>query len=145
MSVTHCYHCCHTVHARWNKEIVDALVKKTYSVLKDKHVNHINLIKVAGAFELPYACQQAANSGHYHAIIAVGVLVKGETMHFEYIADAVAKAIMKVGLKTNVPVIFGVLTCLSEEQAMKRAGFHGGHNHGEDWALTAIEMATLQI
>ncbi|OAA64906.1 6,7-dimethyl-8-ribityllumazine synthase [Cordyceps fumosorosea ARSEF 2679] len=77
----------------------------------------------------------------FDAIIAVGVLIKGETMHFEYIADAVSQGLMRVQLDTGVPVIFGVLTVLTDEQALSRAGVDGkGHNHGEDWGLAAVEM-----
>lgn len=81
-------------------------------------------------------------SGAFDAIIAIGVLIKGETMHFEYIADSVSQGLMRVSLDTGVPVIFGVLTVLSEEQALARAGVGGkeAHNHGEDWGLAAVEM-----
>ncbi|KAK1996871.1 6,7-dimethyl-8-ribityllumazine synthase [Colletotrichum falcatum] len=77
----------------------------------------------------------------FDAIIAVGVLIKGETMHFEYIADAVSHGLMRVGLDTGVPVVFGVLTVLNDEQAQARAGLTSeGHNHGEDWGLAAVEL-----
>lgn len=80
-------------------------------------------------------------SGPFDALIAIGVLIKGETMHFEYIADAVSQGLMRVQLDTGVPVVFGVLTVLSDEQARARAGvLHGSHNHGEDWGLAAVEM-----
>lgn len=83
----------------------------------------------------------AALSTAFDAIIAIGVLIKGETMHFEYIADSVSHGLMRVGLDTGVPVIFGVLTVLSEDQAKARAGIaSGSHNHGEDWGLAAVEM-----
>ncbi|GJN73067.1 hypothetical protein PLIIFM63780_007132 [Purpureocillium lilacinum] len=82
-----------------------------------------------------------AASGPFDAIIAVGVLIKGETMHFEYIADATTQGLMRVQLDTGVPVIFGVLTVLNDDQAKARAGVDGkGHNHGEDWGLAAVEM-----
>ena len=69
------------------------------------------------------------------------MLIKGETMHFEYIADSVSHGLMRVSLDTGVPVIFGILTVLSEDQALSRAGvLVGGHNHGEDWGLAAVEM-----
>lgn len=81
----------------------------------------------------------------FDAIIAIGVLIKGETMHFEYIADAVSHGLMKLQLDGNVPVIFGLLTLLSEEQGLYRAGIAGpgkneGHNHGEDWGSAAVEL-----
>jgi 6,7-dimethyl-8-ribityllumazine synthase len=81
----------------------------------------------------------------FDAIIAIGVLIKGETMHFEYIADAVSHGLMRVQLDGNVPVIFGLLTLLSDEQGLMRAGIGGkggneGHNHGEDWGSAAVEL-----
>jgi 6,7-dimethyl-8-ribityllumazine synthase len=77
----------------------------------------------------------------FDAIIAIGVLIKGETMHFEYIADAVSHGLMRIQLDTGIPLIFGLLTVLNEEQALARAGVLGGsHNHGEDWGLAAVEL-----
>ncbi|PLB46999.1 DMRL synthase family protein [Aspergillus steynii IBT 23096] len=78
----------------------------------------------------------------FDAIITIGVLIKGETMHFEYIADAVSHGLMRVQLETGVPVIFGVLTVLNEEQGLERAGLgtKGMHNHGEDWGNAAVEL-----
>lgn len=82
-----------------------------------------------------------AASGAFDAIIAIGVLIKGETMHFEYIADAACHGLMRVQLDTGIPVVLGVLTVLNDEQAKARAGVDGkGHNHGEDWGLAAVEM-----
>ncbi|RXW18976.1 hypothetical protein EST38_g6878 [Candolleomyces aberdarensis] len=82
----------------------------------------------------------------FDAVIAIGVLIKGHTMHFEYICDSVSNALMRVQLDTGVPVIFGVLTVLEEEQALVRAGIgrgiDKGHNHGEDWGAAAVEMAS---
>ncbi|KAJ7137822.1 6,7-dimethyl-8-ribityllumazine synthase [Mycena epipterygia] len=79
----------------------------------------------------------------FDAVIAIGVLIKGSTMHFEYISDAVSHALMKVQLDSGVPVIFGVLTALTDEQALARAGLTpDGHNHGEDWGLAAVEMGS---
>ncbi|KAL2808694.1 hypothetical protein BJX63DRAFT_424445 [Aspergillus granulosus] len=84
----------------------------------------------------------AASSKPYDAIIAIGVLIKGETMHFEYISEAVTHGLMRVQLDTGVPVIFGVLTLLTEEQGLERAGLGSGkmHNHGEDWGNAAVEL-----
>ena len=97
---------------------------------------------VPGSYELPFAVKGLAASGQsYDAIIAVGVLIKGETMHFEYIADAVSHGLMRVQLDAGRPVIFGLLTVLSEEQGLARAGLTaGGHNHGEDWGAAAVEL-----
>jgi len=83
----------------------------------------------------------------FDAVIAIGVLIKGSTMHFEYICDAVSHGLMRVQLDTGVPVIFGVLTVLNDDQALDRAGIGRGqngkgHNHGEDWGLAAVEMGS---
>ena len=88
----------------------------------------------------------SAQNRPFDAVIAIGVLIKGATMHFEYISESVSQALMRVQLDTGVPVIFGVLTALTEEQALERAGIgrpgNKGHNHGEDWGSAAIEMAS---
>ena len=78
----------------------------------------------------------------FDAIIAIGVLIKGATMHFEYIADAVSQGLMRVQLDSGVPVIFGLLTVLTEQQGLERAGLGNGsmHNHGEDWGSAAVEL-----
>lgn len=82
------------------------------------------------------------SSAPFDAVIAIGVLIKGETMHFEYISEAVSQGLMRVQLEQGVPVIFGLLTVLQEEQAMARAGMGGkGHNHGEDWGAAAVELS----
>ncbi|EKM82496.1 hypothetical protein AGABI1DRAFT_111109 [Agaricus bisporus var. burnettii JB137-S8] len=99
-----------------------------------------NPISRSGTPALPTA------TGPFDAVIAIGVLIKGATMHFEYICDSVSHALMRVQLDTGVPVIFGVLTALNDDQALERAGLgkgeDKGHNHGEDWGIAAIEMAT---
>lgn len=87
------------------------------------------------------ATSRAGSSEPFDAVIAIGVLIKGETMHFEYIADAVSHGLMKVQLDSGVPVIFGLLTVLTEEQGKARAGLTAsGHNHGEDWGHAAVEL-----
>ena len=84
------------------------------------------------------------STGAFDAVIAIGVLIKGSTMHFEYICDSVTQALMKAQMDAGVPVIFGVLTALTEDQALERAGIakgeDKGHNHGEDWGSAAVEM-----
>jgi 6,7-dimethyl-8-ribityllumazine synthase len=82
----------------------------------------------------------AGSNAPFDVIIAIGALIKGETMHFEYIADSVSQGLMRVQLDLGIPVIFGLLTVLNEEQGYLRAGIGGGHNHGEDWGLAAVEM-----
>lgn len=130
--------------------IVDSLVKGCIQQLKDNGVKNIKVANVAGAFELPFATKHLLEQESFDAAISIGVLIKGSTMHFEYIAEAVSHGLMRIGLDCSVPVIFGVLTCLNESQALERAGINQGgsgshaHNHGLDWATTAIEMAQLK-
>ncbi|KAJ3327345.1 hypothetical protein HDU76_011960 [Blyttiomyces sp. JEL0837] len=139
------------VHTRWNFDIVKALTDKAIETLKRHGVSESNISvhDVPGAFELPFATQALLSSGakRYDVAISIGVLIKGETMHFEYIADAASHGIMRVGLETKIPVIFGLLTCLNDAQALSRAGLgpagNPGHNHGEDWGKAAVEMGTL--
>ncbi|PVH91072.1 Lumazine synthase [Periconia macrospinosa] len=87
----------------------------------------------------------ATSTQPFDAIIAIGVLIKGETMHFEYISEAVSHGLMRLQLDGNVPIVFGLLTLLTEEQGLFRAGIAGsggneGHNHGEDWGSAAVEL-----
>ncbi|KAG9039184.1 hypothetical protein FRB95_011769 [Tulasnella sp. JGI-2019a] len=90
------------------------------------------------------ASTASTSNSPFDAVIAIGVLIKGSTMHFEYICDAVSHGLMRIQLDTGVPVIFGVLTALTDDQALERAGLgrkgDKGHNHGEDWGHAAVEM-----
>jgi 6,7-dimethyl-8-ribityllumazine synthase len=132
------------LRTRWNDEHVTNLVSGIRSALAECKVKEDNIFEteVPGSFELPLAAKFLAMSGTVDAIICTGVLIKGDTMHFEYIADTVAKGIMNVGIQTSTPIVFGVLTCLNEEQVKKRSS--GSSNHGVDWGKTAIEMALLK-
>ncbi|KAI5451267.1 lumazine synthase [Naganishia albida] len=106
-----------------------------------------NLVNLLTSEPTPQAPTNAptASTGPFSAAISIGCLIKGSTMHFEYICDAVTHGLMRVQLDTGVPVIFGVLTALNDDQALERAGLgrngNKGHNHGEDWALAAVELA----
>lgn len=128
------------VYTSWNAEIVKKLVDGCVGKLLENGVLEANITmkEVPGSFELPFVAKRLTHD--CQAVIAIGVLIKGDTMHFEYIADAVCHGLMRVGLDTGVPVIFGVLTCLDVEQAAARAGMNGGVNHGEEWALAALQM-----
>lgn len=97
---------------------------------------------VPGAFEIPLVAQKMAASGKFDAVICVGAVIRGSTPHFDYVAAEVSKGIAKVSLDTGIPVIFGVLTTDTIEQAIERAGTKAG-NKGYDAAVTAIEMANL--
>lgn len=117
--------------------------------LKQLNVKEENIIveTVPGSFELPFGTKQFVEKQKklgkpLDAVIPIGVLIKGSTMHFEYICDSVTHQLMRLNFELNLPVIFGVLTCLTEEQAEARAGLIEGkmHNHGEDWGAAAVEM-----
>lgn len=98
-----------------------------------------------GAYELPYAASRVIRKHKVDAVVCIGCLIKGETMHFEYICEAVTQGIMRVNLDSGVPTIFGVLACLTEDQARSRAGLlPGKSNHGVEWAQTALRMARLR-
>ena len=132
------------VHARWNSEVIEALVKGAVDKLEAMGVksDNIEIETVPGSYELPTGVQVLNGGKKVDVIIAIGVLIKGSTMHFEYIADSVSHQILKTQNIIKKPVIFGLLTCLTEEQALARAGLtKDGHNHGVDWAAAAVEMA----
>jgi 6,7-dimethyl-8-ribityllumazine synthase len=188
------------IHARWNTQIISALLSGCLAKLKASGVRDENIViqTVPGSYELPFAVQkmytasQAQSAGivpgvagsliasatdllgasttdlsstlkdsksdaaavapetkvqgstqPFDAIIAIGALIKGATMHFEYISDAVSHGLMRVQLEHGVPVVFGLLTLLTEQQGLERAGIDEagkGHNHGEDWGLAAVEL-----
>lgn len=132
------------IRTRWNTEHVENLTNGCKQALKDCKVDEDNIFEtsVPGSFELPLAARFLALSGTVDAIVCIGVLIKGETMHFEYIADAVAKGVMNIGIQTSTPIIFGVLTCLNEKQVKARST--GDNNHGYDWGKSAVEMALLR-
>lgn len=132
------------IRTRWNDEHVSNLVDGIQKALKECDVQEANIFEtsVPGSYELPMAAKFLALSGTVDAIICCGVLIKGDTLHFEYIADSVSKGIMNVGIQTNVPTVFGVLTCLTEDQVKARSS--GDNNHGYDWGKTAVEMALLR-
>lgn len=102
----------------------------------------LHLVKVPGAFELPYAAKRLAASDRYDAVIALGAVIRGATAHFDYVAGEAAKGIATASLDTGVPIIFGVITANTLDEAIERAGTKGG-NKGFDAALSAIEMASL--
>lgn len=102
----------------------------------------IDIIKVPGSFELPFAVQKAANSKKYGSIIAIGAIIKGQTSHYDFLSSQVTNDLSRVALDTGVPVALGVITTETVEQAIDRSGVKGG-NRGSDAALSAIEMANL--
>lgn len=104
--------------------------------------NDIQIIKVPGAFEIPLAAKKAAESGRYDAVVCLGAVIRGATPHFDYVCAEVSKGVAQVGLDFGLPVIFGVLTTDTVEQAIDRAGTKSG-NKGWHAAMAAVEMANL--
>ncbi|MGH2627946.1 MAG: 6,7-dimethyl-8-ribityllumazine synthase [Anaerolineales bacterium] len=133
------------VVARWNSFVTAKLLEGALSGLRERGVRgeDVTTAWVPGAFEVPTAAKWAAASGRFDAVICLGAVIRGETAHFEYVAGGAAEGIGQVSLSTGVPVIFGVLTVDSVEQAMDRAGGKDGHK-GDEAAQAAIEMANLR-
>jgi 6,7-dimethyl-8-ribityllumazine synthase len=132
------------VASRFNDFICGRLIEGTIDALIRAGAEEKDIVihKVPGSFELPLTAKKLAKSGRYDAIICLGAIIRGATPHFEYISAEVSKGIAMVGLETEVPVVFGVLTTDTIEQAIERAGTKSG-NKGADAAMTAIEMVDL--
>ena len=132
------------VAARFNEFITSKLISGAEDALLRHEVEEkdITLAWVPGAFEIPLAAKRMANSGKYDCVITLGAVIKGSTPHFDYVCAEVSKGVAHVGLESNIPVIFGVLTTNSIEEAIERAGTKAG-NKGFDVAMTGIEMANL--
>ncbi len=132
------------IASRFNDFITKELVSGCLDTLTRHGANSENLLVtwVPGAFEVPLLAQKLAKSKSYDALICLGTVIRGSTPHFDYIASEVAKGVAKVSLDTGLPVIFGIITADTIEQAVERAGTKEG-NKGRDAALSAIEMANL--
>jgi 6,7-dimethyl-8-ribityllumazine synthase len=132
------------VLSRFNEVIGKSLLEGAEDVLRRHGVSddHITVVRVPGAFEIPLAAQELAKSGKYSAIVCLGAVIRGATSHYDYVAGQMAAGIAQVGLSTGVPIGFGVLTTDTIEQAVERAGSKAG-NKGADAALAALEMADL--
>ena len=132
------------VAARFNEFIVSKLIAgaKDGLVRHDVAEENIDLAWVPGAFEIPLVAKKMAQSGKYDAVIALGTVIRGETSHYDYVCAEVSKGVAQVGLEAGVPVMFGILTTDTIEEAVTRAGTKAG-NKGYDCALGAIEMINL--
>jgi 6,7-dimethyl-8-ribityllumazine synthase len=132
------------VVSRFNHFITEHLLSGACDALQRHGVatERITTVWVPGAFEIPLVAQKMAQSGKYQAVICLGAVIRGATPHFDYVATEVSKGVATVSLTTGVPVIFGVLTTDSIEQAVERAGTKAG-NKGWDAAVTALEMTNL--
>lgn len=132
------------VASRFNHEVVERLVAGATGALRSHGVKDdaIDLAWVPGAFELPLIAQRLAHSKKYAAVICLGAVIRGDTDHYDYVCRAATDGVLQAGLTTGVPVLFGVLTCDTDEQALDRAGGKAG-NKGADVAVAAIEMVSL--
>ncbi|UMZ75322.1 6,7-dimethyl-8-ribityllumazine synthase [Natranaerofaba carboxydovora] len=132
------------VVSRFNEMITSRLLGGAIDAFKRHGGNEedIGVIWVPGSFELPWAAKKAANSGKFDAVVCLGAVIRGDTPHFDYVANEVSKGVAKIGLDSEIPVIFGVLTTENVEQAIERAGTKAG-NKGWDAANSAIEMVSL--
>lgn len=132
------------VAARFNSAIVDALIAGAVDGLKRHGVAEeaIDVVRVPGSFEIPPVAKRLAASGGYAAVICLGAIIRGDTDHYDHVAAGAVSGIAQAGLTTGVPVIFGILTCDTLEQAINRAGGKSG-NKGFDAAMAAIETVNL--
>ncbi|CXK42306.1 6%2C7-dimethyl-8-ribityllumazine synthase [Staphylococcus aureus] len=132
------------VVSRFNDFITERLLEgaKDTLIRHDVNEDNIDVAFVPGAFEIPLVAKKLASSGNYDAVITLGCVIRGATSHYDYVCNEVAKGVSKVNDQTNVPVIFGILTTESIEQAVERAGTKAG-NKGAEAAVSAIEMANL--
>ena len=132
------------VVSRFNTFISDRLLAGALDALERTGADPaaIEVARVPGSFEIPVTARQMAASGHYDAVICLGCILRGETPHFEYISSEVSRGITAAALATGIPIIFGVLTCDTLEQAIQRAGAKSG-NKGFEAGLAAVETANL--
>jgi 6,7-dimethyl-8-ribityllumazine synthase len=130
------------VAASWHAAVMDGLIDGARRGLADAGVSSVRLVRVPGAFELPVACSRLAAS--YDAVVALGVVVRGGTPHFEYICQAATMGLTEVSVRTGVPVGFGVLTCDDHQQALDRAGLEGStEDKGHQAATAAVATAVM--
>ena len=128
--------------ARFNRDITEKLLEGAEAMLRKHDAADVTVAWVPGAYELPLVAKRLAGSGTLDAVVCLGAVIRGETAHFEYVAGEAAAGITRAALDTGVPVIFGVLTVDTRDQALDRLGGKEGHK-GEEAALTAIEMVSL--
>src|SRR5258708_35352122 len=132
------------VVSRFNNFITDRLLAAAVDALERSGAvgDHVDVVRVPGAFELPLAAKKLAGTGRYDALIAIGCILRGETAHYDYVCSETSRGLQLAQMDTGLPIIFCVLTCDTLEQAIERAGLKGG-NKGFEAALAAIEMAQL--
>jgi 6,7-dimethyl-8-ribityllumazine synthase len=132
------------VSSRWNDFLTGRLVEGALDALERLGADEgsVEHFRVPGSFEIPLAALKAAQSGRFDAVVCVGTVIRGQTPHFEYVAGEVTKGIAHVGLQTGVPVLYGIVTADTLEQAIDRAGVKAG-NKGFEAAMSAVEMVNL--
>jgi len=132
------------VASRWNEFISSQLVEGAVSAFDrlGAEEKSVEIYRVPGAFEIPLLALRVAKSGKFDAVICLGTIIRGQTPHFEYIANEVARGIAQAGLQTGVPTVFGVVTADTVDQAIDRAGVKLG-NKGYEAAMTAVELVNL--
>jgi 6,7-dimethyl-8-ribityllumazine synthase len=132
------------VSSRWNDFLTARLVEGALDALERLGADEgaVEHFRVPGSFEIPLVAQKLAQSGRFDAVVCLGTVIRGQTPHFEYVAGEVTKGIAHVGLSTGVPVIYGVVTADTLEQAIDRAGVKAG-NKGFEAAMSAVEMVNL--
>ena len=129
------------VAAQWHPKVTDALVAGAIRALDDSGVTDYTVIRVPGSFELPVASLHAAKNG-YDAVVALGVVIRGDTPHFEYVCQAATEGLMQVGVSTGIPIGFGVLTCDNDPQALDRAGLPDSRED-KGYEATHAALSTL--
>ncbi len=134
------------VVSNFNKEITEGLLNGALKALKDNGYieKRISVFRCPGAFEIPFTAKKICETKNFSAVICLGAVIKGETAHFEYISASVTSGISKLNLDYDIPVIFGVLTCFTDEQAIARSG-DNPENKGAEAAVAALEMINLKI
>ena len=132
------------VASRWHDSIVSRLIEGARNALRELSADQdaIEIFRVPGSFEIPLCALKAAESGKFDAVICLGVIIRGQTPHFEYIANETARGISEVSMKTGVPLLFGVITAENVDQAIDRAGVKLG-NKGFEAATAAVELVNL--
>ncbi|HEX8560356.1 MAG TPA: 6,7-dimethyl-8-ribityllumazine synthase [Pyrinomonadaceae bacterium] len=132
------------VSSRWNDFLTGRLVEGALDALERLGADEgsVEHFRVPGSFEIPLVAQRVAQSGRFDAVVCLGTVIRGQTPHFEYVAGEVTKGVAQVGLQTGVPVLYGVVTADTLEQAIDRAGVKAG-NKGFEAAMSAVEMVNL--
>ena len=132
------------VASRWNDEIVTRLIDGARAALANVSADEkdVQLFRVPGAFEIPLCAQKAAESHGFDAVICLGVIIRGDTPHFDYIAASAARGISEAGLRTGVPLLFGLITADNIQQANERSG-NDKNNKGYEAAMAAVEVVNL--